>query len=135
MASAENSTTDLATLVDDALDKAEVGSVLWSIAYNGSGIASILASAGAAFIAAAKLSTLPGTAAAWIAALSGSAATLTAVSTFTGCARKWRANRTTRMNLRLLKLDLPNGEPDKLRDRFSRIMREHEHGILGADAE
>ena len=135
MASTDNPATDLEKQVKDALWKAKVGSVLWSIGFNGSGILSILASAGAAFIAAAKLSALPGSAAAWIAALSGSAATLTAVSTFTGCARKWRANRTTRINLHLLKLDMGGNDVEKLRDRFARIMREHERGILGAEAE
>jgi hypothetical protein len=121
--------------VDDAKDKASIGAVGWSIAYHGSGIFSILASAGAAFLAAAKLIALSVAQPVLIAALSGIAATLTAVSSFTGCQRKWRINRSTRMNLRLLKLEWGQTDPDRLRDRFAQIMREHERGIVTADAE
>jgi len=135
MASASNPVDDFKKQVDDALDKARIGAVGWSVAYHGSGISSIIASAGAAFLAAAKLTALSVAQPVLIAALSGSAATLTAVSSFTGCQRKWRINRSTRMNLRLLKLEWSQTEPDKLRDRFAHIMREHERGIVGAEAE
>jgi hypothetical protein len=71
----------------------------------------------------------------WIAALSGSAATLTAISTFAGFSRKWRVNRTTRTDLRILRLDLGEDETDRLRERFSKIMKDHERGIMGAESE
>ncbi len=135
MATASSPITNFDQQFRDALDKAERGAVLWSMAYHGSGILSILASAGAAFLAATNLPELSGTEATWIAALSGCAATLTTVSTFTGCSGKWRTNRTTRMNLHLLDLERGNMDADKLHDRFARIMRDHERGILGAEAE
>ena len=84
MASAGNLTTSFEKQFRDALDKANRGAVLWSLAYHGSGILSVLASAGAAFLAASDLPQLSGTEGTWIAALSGCAATLTTVSTFTG---------------------------------------------------
>jgi hypothetical protein len=135
MASTVDPVPDFDTQFIEALRKAGRGAVLWSIAYHGSGILSVMASAGAAFLAATKLPELSGTEATWIAALSGCAATLTTVSTFTGCAGKWRTNRTTRMNLRLLALDRDEADADKLHDRFARIMRDHERGILGAEVE
>jgi hypothetical protein len=135
MASAVDPVPDFDEQFRGALSKAERGAILWSLAHHGSGLLSILASAAAAFLVATKPPELAGYLAAVIAALSGAAATLTTVSTFTGCAGKWRTNRTTRMHLRLLALDLDDADTEKLQDRFARIIREHERGITGAEVE
>lgn len=127
--------TSLSSEVSRALRKAERGSMAWSTAYHGSGMLSLLASASAAFIAATNLKGLSGTQTIWIAALSGSAATLTAISKFVGFSRKWRANRKTRTALRKLKSELKSGgETDALRERFYHVMDVHDDAIEGAEA-
>jgi len=135
MASAVDPVPDFDTQFRDALKKAERGAFLWSFAHHGSGILSIMASATSAFIAATRPPELAGYWVTSITALSGLAAMLTTVSTLTGCAGKWRANRITRLNLRLLALDLEDPDKEKLEDRFARVMRDHESRIMGAEGE
>lgn len=113
-----------------ALRKAEWGSRLWSVAHHGSGILSILASAVAAFLVASKKELVDDQSLA-IAALSGLAASLTAISTFAGFSRKWEVNRSTRSALRILKLGLKTEDPAQLREQFRAIMEAHERGIVG----
>lgn len=120
---------------DHALGRARRGSKAWSCAHHGSGTLSILASAVAAYIAASHADHVTAAQSAQIAALSGAAATLTAIRSFAGFSKKWRINRATRLELDLLRLDWEEAGHDKLRDRFCQIMRAHERGILAAEPE
>ncbi|HVI06462.1 MAG TPA: hypothetical protein VM711_10265, partial [Sphingomicrobium sp.] len=127
---------DFASEVHKHYKKAARGAWCWSFAHHGSGIFSILSSAGAAFLAATNLSGLSGTKPALIAALSGAAAALTTISAFAGFSKKWRINRKTRTALMFLELDLERqGETTQLRERFKTIMQEHDVGIGAAEPE
>jgi len=71
-----------------------------------------------------------------IAALSGAAAALTAISAFAGFSKKWRVNRKTRTALLFLELNLEKeGETADLRRRFETILKEHDVGIDAAEPE
>lgn len=104
---------------------------MWSTAHHGSAIISMICSATVAVLATEGISA--GDEAILAAILSGVAATLTGISTFTGFARKWRANRSTQTALDELMIDMsaPNPDETALRERYKEIIRRHDQGILG----
>ena len=125
-------TSDFEAEVEDRYRRADFGARAWSTLHHGSGILSILLSAGATLMATANLSGLDERQAKVTAVLAGAAGTLTAIGAFAGFSRKWRINRKTRTALRSLRRDLRSGgETAALRQRFDEIMVAHDNGIDG----
>lgn len=114
----------------------DTGARLWSTAYHGSGILSILCSSAVAFLAAFEREQIwAGHTAVLAALLSALAAALTGIGTFAGFSRKWRANRATRTALDELIIDLsaPDQDMAAMRERYKEIRRRHDRAIAGED--
>jgi len=109
---------------------------MWSTAYHSSSYIAMFCSAVVASLAAVKGRVGVFDYSVWVAILSTVAALLTAISTFGGFARKWRANRSTRTELEALLIDLSASGADvsAIRDRFKEIIRKHDIGIQGEGA-
>lgn len=113
---------------------AETGTTIWSSIYNGGTLVALLCSTASTLVLAVNPETFIGIKThALIAGVSAIAALAIGVPKYLNAENKWRANRQSRSEARILQRFLANPEfpTQKARDWLSRIERDHEHGIMG----
>lgn len=125
----DGSATDFITrCLDQKLRRHNVGSKAWSAAFHGSVVTAAGSSAAAGVLAqgAPDLQN-------WATVFGVLGALVTTVSTTVGFERKWRANRTARVALECLNIDLKvgSGEATELGDQPKSILLLESEGVTG----
>lgn len=125
-------------VLDTAITRrwAQNGTTIWSTVYNGGTLLALLCSTASTLILAVNPEKVFGIQThALVASVSAVAALAIGVPKYLNAENKWRANRRSRSEARILERFLadPQFSTQKARDWLSTIERDHEHAIVGKD--